>query len=272
MLPTATLTSSSSTTHTSTTKDVSTANHSAIQEQETTSKVSSDDLVSLHAIPDLYDPLVPNSYYELVYKRKMDEIAHEEVMSAQKGEDKAEERESTSTAALSAPNGIIPASMFGERILYKQGWQGGGFGLGKEGQGMATPLIGSEASTVLSDGTSKTLGTISHAPLRTLSSRVVLLRNMVLRGQADANLASETASECADFGRILQCIVREETDRNQCEDCEAVRIFIQFENTKAAEQAKNALNARYFAGRCVQASFYPEAAFSENRYWLPVNP
>ena len=263
MLPTSVSTSSTCSTSSA---DV---NSSIQPPQETQLKATNDDLVSLHAIPDLYDPFSPNSYYETVYKLKASELAREEEAMAQDLDHKLVSRE---LAAPSAQSGIIPSSMFGEKMLYKQGWKGEGFGLGKEGQGIATPLIGSEASTVLSQGVSKTLGTISQAPLRSESSRIILLRNMVLRGQADESLASETKTECSDFGRVLQCIVREEKDRSQCADDEAVRVFIQFESTTAAEKARNALHLRCFAGRHVQASFYSEAAFSENRFWIPVNP
>jgi len=270
-VPTPTSTTSSPSNKNVPSKDNVVDSTSPIQPQDMSVKVASDDLVSLHTIPDLYDPLTPNSYYELFYKPKMEQMSREELSHAQKGEVEAPASGNPTVAAPGPQAGVLPPSMFGEKMLYKQGWKGAGFGLGKEGQGMATPLVGSEVSSALSSGTSKTLGTISPAPLRIESSRIVLLRNMVSRGQVDDTLASETASECAAFGRVLQCNIQEEIDQNRCSDEDAVRIFIQFDSTQAAAKAKSALDGRYFGGRSVRASSYSEAAFSENRYWLPVN-
>lgn len=167
---------------------------------------------------------------------------------------------------LPASGGIIPASMFGEKMLYKQGWKGTGFGLGREGQGMATPLVGFETPA---EGSMKSVGAIAAAPVQLGSSRVILIRHMVLRGKADAALADETAIECNIFGTVLQCIMQEESDPLACRDDEAVRLFVQFDSVAAAERAKKDLSTRRFDGRAVVVTSYPEAAFMEKKYWLP---
>lgn len=231
--------------------------------------VFADDLVGLQSLPDLYDPSTPNDYYELVYKPK---ILQNKATEIEKQVEETKEAANEAPATAEPPRkGMLPAHLFAEKVLYKQGWKGTGFGLGKEGQGMATPLVGVESAAVLSvDGSSKTTGAISRAPVRVSASRVVLLRNMVGRGQVDGTLGAETAAECAVFGNVLQCIIKEEDPQVDCEDSEAVRIFVQFDSVSAAERAKVGLGGRFFAGRLVQASFFPEAAFLERRYWLPV--
>lgn len=221
-------------------------------------QIVADDLVSLSTIADLYDPSIPNNYFEQVYKVRLQAI-----QQPNKNRMDSDDAENSSTRHTSeASKGIIPPSMFGEKMLYKQGWKGTGYGLGKGDQGMATPLIG-EAGT-------KTQGSITRAPLLVDSSRVIILRNLVGRGQVDEELGSETAAECSAFGTVLHCLIKEEPDEKICTDAEAVRVYVQFDSVAAAERAKSALHNRLFAGRRVLASSYPEAAFMENKYWLPI--
>jgi hypothetical protein len=243
-------------------------------EESEAPKLVMDDLMSFHSISDLYDPLAPNDYYESVYKPRKELLKKEEIEKMQK--QAQEETESVARSKSSAmetdsgQKGIIPASMFGEKVLYKQGWKGIGFGLGKDDQGISTPFIGVEAGTVSIDGSMKTTGAISRAPTRLDTSRVLLIRNMVGKGKVDADLQSETFSECSVFGHVLRCTVQEQDDHIPCSDEEAVRVFVQFDSATSAEKARLALNRRTFAGRSVIASLYPEAAFIERKYWIPM--
>jgi hypothetical protein len=224
--------------------------------------LSNDDLVSMHTIPDLYDPSLPNNYYDTVYKAK--KLLMEASIAFEEQDEPKQDLEPNLSSSAS--------SNFGAKMLYKQGWKGTGYGLGKSEQGMTTPLIGFEASSTLGDGSVKTIGAIAHAPTRIEASTVVVLRNMVLRGHIDEELANETALACAPYGQVLQCIIQEENDHNICLDDEAVRIFVKFESTMAAQRAKSALNGKRFDGRPVQANSYPEAAFEERKYWVPIRP
>lgn len=91
------------------------------------------------------------------------------------------------------------------------------------------------------------------------TSRVVLLLNMVARGAVDADLADETAEECARFGRVLACKVVEAPP--PAPDHEAVRIFVQFDTVAGASQAAQELHGRFFGGRRVAARFVDEDQF-----------
>lgn len=207
-------------------------------------------------MPDRYDPTHPNNYYETVYKAAPSQIVLSTAVETEQSQIQSSET-----------SGIVPVSMFAEKMMYKQGWKGSGYGLGKSEQGMATALVGYETHLA---GSMKSVGAIGSAPLLREVSRVVLLRNMVLRGQVDGVLASETSIECSSFGTVLQCLIEEEPDLRICGDHEAVRIFVQFDSLAAAELAQKQLHRRRFDGREVLASLYPEAAFVERKYWLPV--
>lgn len=68
--------------------------------------------------------------------------------------------------------------------------------------------------------------------------RVVSAQNMVGKGQVDPDLEAETATECAKYGRVLECVVYEIKDNAKIaiEDDEAVRIFVHFADTSGASK------------------------------------
>lgn len=60
------------------------------------------------------------------------------------------------------------------------------------------------------------------------------------------------------FGTVVGCkIVEVPTAADDC----AVRIFLHFEDIDGAQKAQKDLNGRYFGGRVVRCSFYPEHRF-----------
>merc|ERR1712194_98898 len=62
-------------------------------------------------------------------------------------------------------------------------------------------------------------------------TRVVLMRNMVGRGEVDPDLEGEISEECRKYGIVLKCVVHEIKSQLAPED-EAVRIFVQFGSLK----------------------------------------
>ncbi|XP_078098944.1 splicing factor 45 isoform X1 [Sander vitreus] len=84
-------------------------------------------------------------------------------------------------------------------------------------------------------------------------TKVVLLRNMVGRGEVDEDLEGETKEECEKYGKVVKCVIFEIA---VVPDDEAVRIFLEFERVESAIKAVVDLNGRYFGGRVVKACFY----------------
>ncbi|KTF94827.1 hypothetical protein cypCar_00014146 [Cyprinus carpio] len=84
-------------------------------------------------------------------------------------------------------------------------------------------------------------------------TKVVLLRNMVGRGEVDEDLEAETKEECEKYGKVIKCVIFEIAGVS---DEEAVRIFLEFERVESAIKAVVDLNGRYFGGRVVKACFY----------------
>ncbi|XP_031652950.1 splicing factor 45 isoform X1 [Oncorhynchus kisutch] len=89
-------------------------------------------------------------------------------------------------------------------------------------------------------------------------TKVVLLRNMVGRGEVDEDLEGETKEECEKYGKVIKCVIFEIA---QVTDDEAVRIFLEFERVESAIKAVVDLNGRFFGGRVVKACFYNQDKF-----------
>ncbi|XP_005164871.1 splicing factor 45 isoform X1 [Danio rerio] len=164
------------------------------------------------------------------------------------------------------------------KIMQKYGFREGQ-GLGKHEQGLSTALSVEKTSKrggkiIIGDSTEKTTGPSQNVanpdgsnsadaskknetnPLTEIlkcPTKVVLLRNMVGRGEVDEDLEAETKEECEKYGKVVRCVIFEISGVT---DDEAVRIFLEFERVESAIKAVVDLNGRYFGGRVVKACFY----------------
>lgn len=180
------------------------------------------------------------------------------------------------------PTSSFLANMGGtvaHKIMQKYGFREGQ-GLGKHEQGLSTALSVEKTSKrggkiIIGDAAEKpgssqaaaaeTSGGGSAAdpskkseanPLTEIlknPTKVVLLRNMVGRGEVDEDLEGETKEECEKYGKVVKCVIFEIA---VVPDEEAVRIFLEFERVESAIKAVVDLNGRYFGGRVVKACFY----------------
>uniref|UniRef100_A0A8B9H5G9 Splicing factor 45 n=1 Tax=Astyanax mexicanus TaxID=7994 RepID=A0A8B9H5G9_ASTMX len=181
------------------------------------------------------------------------------------------------------PTSSFLANMGGtvaHKIMQKYGFREGQ-GLGKHEQGLSTALSVEKTSKrggkiIIGDSTEKNSGSSQNAadtpgsnsgasdpskknevnPLTEIlkcPTKVVLLRNMVGRGEVDEDLEAETKEECEKYGKVVKCVIFEISDVT---DDEAVRIFLEFERVESAIKAVVDLNGRYFGGRVVKACFY----------------
>jgi splicing factor 45 len=140
-------------------------------------------------------------------------------------------------------------------MMQKMGWSEGR-GLGREEQGMTTPLVAHK--------TDRVAGTIApgaearrSAPTPTC---VVCLRGMVGPGEVDEALEDEVAEECEKHGPVV-CVLIFEVTEPGCAPEDAVRIFVQFTRADSAAKARTEMDGRFFGGRTVRASFFSEARF-----------
>lgn len=111
---------------------------------------------------------------------------------------------------------------------------------------------GQDVSTL---GTAPKTVTFNMAP-----TRILLLLNMVGRGQVDADLKSETEEEAAKIGNLLQVKIFEAAG---VPDDVAVRIFCEYERKEEAARALLTFQGRVFGGRTVKAKFYSEERFAK---------
>ncbi|KAG9339941.1 hypothetical protein JZ751_022256 [Albula glossodonta] len=173
------------------------------------------------------------------------------------------------------PSSSFLANMGGtvaHKIMQKYGFREGQ-GLGKHEQGLSTALSVEKTSKrggkiIVGDLTDKTGSSQAASSLPTgdpaswsiappdsgkktetnplteilkCPTKVVLLRNMVGRGEVDEDLEAETKEECEKYGKVIKCVI--------------------FERVESAIKAVVDLNGRYFGGRVVKACFYNQDKF-----------
>lgn len=166
------------------------------------------------------------------------------------------------------PTSSFLANMGGtvaHKIMQKYGFKEGQ-GLGKHEQGLSTALsvektskrggkiiVGDAAEKAAAADASKKSDANPLTEILKNPTKVVLLRNMVGRGEVDEDLEEETKEECEKYGKVVKCVIFEIAE---VPDDEAVRIFLEFERVESAIKAVVDLNGRYFGGRVVKACFY----------------
>jgi len=219
---------------------------------------------SLYGDPDEeYDPAKPNDYDEFC-RRRMRQKAEEEM-----------ERRRQETLARQQAGSKPPEPKeddFATRMLKKMGWKEGS-GLGKDNQGMATPLVmkktDQRTGTIVEGGKREAPAQATPQPdpkkakapsFNRPPTKVLLLNNLVGAGEVDEDLEGETAEEAGKYGKLVKCVVKEIKGKP---DEEAVRIFLQYEKSEDATKALVDMNGRYFGGRVVKARFYDEDKFAK---------
>ncbi|KAH8854135.1 Poly(U)-binding-splicing factor PUF60-B [Schistosoma japonicum] len=94
------------------------------------------------------------------------------------------------------------------------------------------------------------------------SGGVLILRNMVGPEDCDDELEGEVAGECSKYGSVEKVLIHQDSAHETNE--EFVNIFVVFSDQCSVQNAANALNKRYFAGRQITAEPYDIQAFMMN--------
>lgn len=207
--------------------------------------------------------------------------------SSTSNETEGEESVKVSISKPSMPEQRLDGSSVAAKIMSKMGYKAGQ-GLGKDDQGMSSPLevekVGVGVGRILAAQkttpklasteqvveavmmpTTTPVSTSSMSELLRDSTRVILLQNMVGPGEVDEELEAETKEECKKYGEVVKCLIYEIPNKKVADD-EAVRIFVEFREVESAIKAATDLNGRYFGGRVVRVSFYNVGRF--NKYEL----
>ena len=148
-----------------------------------------------------------------------------------------------------------------EKMMEKMGWTKGR-GLGKSEQGMTTPLEVRKDSAMSGKivNAAPVIFEKKKEPLRGKPTPVLLLRNVVLAGEVVDTLEDDVAEHCEKFGDVVRVFIFEIEEEGFAEE-EAVRIFVEFVDTKNAISAGAELDGRVFANRVVKASYYDVERF-----------
>ena len=263
-------------------------------------------------IRQMYDPAQPNDYddwlREAELRRKQREVDEQLQRKLAAADDERAAAESRAKQQRTAPpppppppppplpSGFAAAGETGDpglAMLQNMGWSEGQ-GLGRDGQGMTTPLVArkTDATTAVivnaeqrprpppppppppPPGAAAAAG--GEAPkkgavtFRGRPSRVLLLRNMVGPGEVDGELSAEIGEECSKYGEVAAVHVYEvpHTSGGAVAPEEAVRIFVKFGKQAAAMKAYIDLDGRFFGGRQVGVAFFKEDDFDKQN-WAP---
>merc|ERR1719487_397477 len=163
-----------------------------------------------------YDPTKPNDYDEYC-RRRMRQKAEEEIEKRRQAD--AERRKAAAMSKPEAPK----EDDFATKMLKKMGWKEGE-GLGKEGQGMSAPLVMQKTDTAtgkIVEGAKRPVPA-QTAPVQDAKkpktgaagfnrppTRVLLLQNLVGKGEVDDDLESETAEEAGKYGKVVKSKIKE---------------------------------------------------------------
>eukprot|EP00823_Brevimastigomonas_motovehiculus_P004116 TRINITY_DN2629_c0_g1_i1.p1 TRINITY_DN2629_c0_g1~~TRINITY_DN2629_c0_g1_i1.p1 ORF type:complete len:381 (+),score=116.31 TRINITY_DN2629_c0_g1_i1:102-1244(+) len=211
-------------------------------------------------VPNEYIPSRPNDYDEFKTEREQKRIEKEMQREVEEQERRARremEKLERQNAALTASKKDVLSVSSGEeayqrRLRMSQGITGSSFS--------SEPNNNDTNPSVAKRQKRDRDMCVSLSP-----TKVLLLQNMVGKGQVDADLHTETAEECRNFGNVIKCIVHELKGQD-VQDDEAVRIFVHFTTTESAKKAMLSMNGRFFGGRQVKAMFANEERFERKEY------
>ncbi|KAL3088141.1 hypothetical protein niasHS_009427 [Heterodera schachtii] len=96
--------------------------------------------------------------------------------------------------------------------------------------------------------------------MRTNRSSVVVLRNMVTPEGIDEHLEDEIREECSKYGRVTDVVIVQEQETH------SVKIFVRFAEPLQAEEARKAIDGRFFDGRTVAAQSYDQILFDHDDF------
>lgn len=165
-----------------------------------------------------------------------------------------------------------------KKMMEKMGWREGQ-GLGSKCEGRIEPVDGlanhAEGRRGLGGGRGPSRGLGSESDLlardrKPQVSRILVLRNMAGVDDVDEALENETRAECAKFGMVERVVVHV-AEKGRTSGEHAVQIFVAFQNSESAGKALLALNGRFFGGRTVRASFFPEHRFEQRNLFVKTH-
>ena len=100
--------------------------------------------------------------------------------------------------------------------------------------------------------------------MRKEDSKVMILRNMVDADEIDEDLESEVTEECGKYGEVSRVVIYQERQGEEVDADVLVKIFVEFSHLDFCSRAIDGLNGRWFGGRKISASAYPQKKFSAN--------
>lgn len=270
-------------------EDIHKSSNTEIKTTENQNTSAYDDAITLNFdCEDPYDPNKPNDYIKWCEERleikRLAKVAQEntlhlleaEKIRAQREKERAEAAEKGDFEKLQGMMSMGRGR--GRGVVNLPAWMTDG---SLAGTIQATERLqnsnnnnDSDTNIKLSDEVSSS-NNVSIAGMRRSTvalknpSSVLLIVNMVGKGEVDEALVRETATECSKYGPVKDCAVYEVKDP-ECPDEEVVRTFVHFERQDSAIIAFRDLNGRYFGGRKIEVRFFNVEKFN-NRELAPEN-
>jgi len=245
--------------------------------------------IKISKLREEYDPARPNDYEAVLEDRRRRQAEEEE--RRQREAERIQEEESYIGLQEGGADLSKYPTMEEEveeepsdeekimKMLEKQGWKMGE-GLGKNRQGMTTPLIAKKVTGNTAVIANSALDISAVLPQELVAkkareamynmppTRILVLLNMVTPHETiDMELRDEVIGEAQNYGKVLSCEICEM--KNAPED-EMIRIFVEYEKKEGAVNGFSNLYGRFFAGRTIMAKFYDEKAYSDGNLYLPL--
>uniref|UniRef100_A0A915D5E8 Splicing factor 45 n=1 Tax=Ditylenchus dipsaci TaxID=166011 RepID=A0A915D5E8_9BILA len=252
-------------------------------------KVGASFLFGEFNVEDEYNPTAPTDYASFKTKREAQRVKEKiakEIADRILKQHEEEESKRKSGACFAPPQNLIEQDMAppptpSPPVVYESPSQFGKKRIwtGRDEQGMSTALrvektgktgliIAETATQQIEDNdddvmevgagfsvsTEKTV--VSGANITDLlknSSKIVLLKNMVVPSEVDSGLEGEIKEEMKKYGQLNNVILHSMPNASVEE---AIRIFLEFTNVNHAIKAVVDLNGRFFGGRAIHPEFY----------------
>ena len=146
-------------------------------------------------VDDEYDPAKPNDYDEICKQRARKRTEED----LKKRQDDLVQRKAQADKPAEEP---VVQSSFAMKMMKKMGWKEGS-GLGKNEQGMAAPLIAqktdSNVARIVESQVKPKAKPMAAASGVRFPTRILLLLNLVGKGEVDDELEEETADEARKY-------------------------------------------------------------------------
>lgn len=125
-------------------------------------------------------------------------------------------------------------------------------------------LADAEGDMKISGGAQRNM--VMRKLMREKQSKVLVLRNMIMADELDAEVEQEVTEECSRYGKVERVVIYQEKQSDAPDAESVVKIFVEFAEPEGCAAGKAELGGRFFSGRKIDAQTYDQTAFDMKDY------